>query len=957
MSISSSPHRVHALIIGIDTYSFDRTGFSPLRSAVSDAKKFCEWVVKDLKVPRSSIHMLLDDEATRENIIQALKDLANDELIEHDDPIIFYFAGHGSEAPAPEDWHWGHTNIQMIIPWDCRPSVDPNSAVHGIPDRTLGHLLTEMANGNNGNTTVIFDCCHSGSGTRSDEGDSQTRGGDYMGKLPADLDKNILSESSNGNRGVSVPHNFRHHGLRSHILLAACAPHEVAREEKEAGHFTRVLLKALSGVSTTEITYEDLLQRMDKLVNQTPQCEGPLRSRYLFDKKVPNTKAIHQVVLNRKADEATIGAGAIHGVELGTMFGLWKSQADVQGSPDAKVEVTATSVVRADKSTVTFRPGPDIVEPMVAQILGVPNPKLCIYVAPEVKKLECYKIAFSNLNGRGLPPVTVVDTKHLATIGLYIPDSDACFIGFEMLDPIAKEAIQKQRIRHVIPPDAANLQDALSHIAAYYHHKDRVNLRPQAVGEVNEVEPFSSKFTVDVFVLEWVSRSRQWVPKGHNRNVQGTGVKVTVCEQTKDDYYGFTVNNHTDTDVFVYLFYFDSSDFSITEIHKPMAVAQSDHIAPLEKGSFLTIGHGKSAVGPQVLEISDPEADFEMGYLRCFVSATYVDLSSIVQGVIPTSAARGMRDAPKASTPLWDCITVPIIMERSPLKPPEHMVGIIGSKGNGKHTFLAEFFKSIVGNQSPKPSFKNAYVKEYSIDVPERSPFAVVDLPSFEDSEDINGRIAVVQATLSYLTKEYQHGRRFRSFIWCYNISTPMSEVDRANLKLVMDLCGDGKFKNVVVVTTNWNRGVAVGLSKPASRGSIAGVLSPVEQYERNEQQLLEDPELQKLLREGRVRLERFGVFQDLSIHDHHPATEKIKSPSELLKLLLEKSPQPLLAQEEACNTKTVTKTTAGRTLQTIIQKEIDSIRSLGDEDRKKEDIVRWEERLEDLGSVNSVYH
>jgi hypothetical protein len=123
---------------------------------------------------------------------------------------------------------------------------------------------------------VIFDSCYSGSGTRS--GDTRIRGGLCAGEIPDDLDDDIVRAASthvltaSSTRGARVLNKFRHHGLRSHVLLAACAPDEPALEHKTSGAFTGALLKALHGVNTAELTYEGLIERMDKLKTYVPRA-------------------------------------------------------------------------------------------------------------------------------------------------------------------------------------------------------------------------------------------------------------------------------------------------------------------------------------------------------------------------------------------------------------------------------------------------------------------------------------------------------------------------------------------------------------------------------------------------------------------------------------------------------------------------------------------------------------
>ena len=101
--------------------------------------------------------MVLENKsATRVAILKKLRSLANDPRIQRGDPIIIFYAGHGSEAAAPPGWEAGGSkaNIQLILPYDvyCQSRgkmVDP------IPDRTLGALLAAISQ-NKGNNIVSF---------------------------------------------------------------------------------------------------------------------------------------------------------------------------------------------------------------------------------------------------------------------------------------------------------------------------------------------------------------------------------------------------------------------------------------------------------------------------------------------------------------------------------------------------------------------------------------------------------------------------------------------------------------------------------------------------------------------------------------------------------------------------------------------------------------------------------
>ena len=95
---------------------------------------------------------------------------------------------------------------------------------------------------------MIFDCCHAASGTRGDSVRS------------VELDSSIHTSA------LDI-HIWDEHaprcGLASHVLLAACRPSEVARENDGRGAFTTKLLQLLREVPPHELRYCDILDKID----------------------------------------------------------------------------------------------------------------------------------------------------------------------------------------------------------------------------------------------------------------------------------------------------------------------------------------------------------------------------------------------------------------------------------------------------------------------------------------------------------------------------------------------------------------------------------------------------------------------------------------------------------------------------------------------------------------------
>lgn len=80
-------------------------------------------------------------------------------------------------------------------------------------------------------------------------------------KIPSEIDRDITS----GSRETSIPSGFLYHGLKSHVLLAACGAEENAKEENGRGYFTEALIKTLGVVDTDKVTYTDLINQIPNL--------------------------------------------------------------------------------------------------------------------------------------------------------------------------------------------------------------------------------------------------------------------------------------------------------------------------------------------------------------------------------------------------------------------------------------------------------------------------------------------------------------------------------------------------------------------------------------------------------------------------------------------------------------------------------------------------------------------
>jgi hypothetical protein len=119
-----------------------------LKGAVPDANAMEQYLRTNLNVPSDQIVNLRDKEATRKKIIDAFLSLRDNPRIKRSDPILIYYAGHGSEVESKDG-----NIVQTLVPADYLAGETPP-----IPDRTVAALINQISKerGNNIVSSIFF---------------------------------------------------------------------------------------------------------------------------------------------------------------------------------------------------------------------------------------------------------------------------------------------------------------------------------------------------------------------------------------------------------------------------------------------------------------------------------------------------------------------------------------------------------------------------------------------------------------------------------------------------------------------------------------------------------------------------------------------------------------------------------------------------------------------------------
>ncbi|KAG6829593.1 hypothetical protein H0H87_010742 [Tephrocybe sp. NHM501043] len=639
-----------ALLIGIDHYI--DPAIPDLCGAVHDADAVENFLTSFAGVPKDRIMNLRDEQATRNGIMSAMRSLANNNAINPEDPILIYYAGHGSEAPSPiPRWTTSSANdmIQMLLPHDFDSRGSNRVLGQGVFDIALSSILGTIAENKSNNITVIFDCCHSGSGTREYTGNetSTIRG--------IKLHSNYTLPTTIVQVDSFAPSVRAKTGLDSHVLLAACKQGQTASEVNGRGVFTEALLRLLKQEGIHKLTYADVIAYIQDLPSQNPQCEGVNQYRKLFDSKVygPHRTAYCINITPGKPNECILHAGEAHGITNGAVFDIFS---------DEHLTSVIGSVVAVDIASFTtrcsFTKGSlfSLSQSAHAVQTGVGKRQ-------DIRLFIEWNEAFLDLFER-LGQEIDHDNTDPSKRSFHLLDKDGDQpdlvlrarngrVEFEIRNIICSQhGLTRMPFIDVRANETEHLFSILRSAADFYWYLRHSNKDASLTNKV-KVECFHLTPTGNLSDdLEEIYLPD---PDGRNLNIDGT---IFIDTSKNDAAYGYKITNTCNIPLYAALFYFDISDLSIVACYLPGTAKNVDPSLPGEKS--LTIGFGDGGWAPRTYRLRENQS-VDVGFLKLYVSTCYIDYSSLLQqSPFETRIARGDGGPPKRRE-LWGALTIPVV--------------------------------------------------------------------------------------------------------------------------------------------------------------------------------------------------------------------------------------------------------------------------------------------------------
>ncbi|MBU5245303.1 caspase family protein [Bacillus halotolerans] len=253
-----------ALIIGIN-YSGST---KPLKGCIKDADAYVNLLVKNFGFEISDIQILIEDTATRQNILDGLINL-KDQLKQKDDVGLFVYSGHGTRTADLPPIEEEDGLDEAIVPWD---GIDnPNNYIRDDEIRNILNQINKEVH-----FTTIFDSCHSDT---ADRDLNVVRS--FTELTPGASEIKKIVEKINENKNTPAEHPLANNNT---YLIAACKSTQKAKDGDDNGLFTRELIRFIK----KGLTYEKVKNLVVPEVKrhsedqQEPQFSGPDLNSFIF---------------------------------------------------------------------------------------------------------------------------------------------------------------------------------------------------------------------------------------------------------------------------------------------------------------------------------------------------------------------------------------------------------------------------------------------------------------------------------------------------------------------------------------------------------------------------------------------------------------------------------------------------------------------------------------------------
>jgi hypothetical protein len=469
-SESPSPAPVkRALLIGIDKYQSEN--IPELRGAVNDVEAAAQLLMTRFGFRLNSIRRLINENATRRAILEALNELAK--VSGPRDWIYIHYSGHGSQVDDLNGDEKDDQKDETLVPYDGRTGNIPD-----IIDDELGDVLGKFISPN---VVVVLDACHSGTATRGVTVRSRS--------IPEDTRKEIYRQLQPTTRAI-IPLTAQHH-----ILLSGAAAGDLTLDGpidgQNRGIFSYALQKTLA-TAEMNVSVRDLIIGIESELNRIkgqmglvdmpePQveAEGNRINGSLFEVNQAATSAKTQSmrpwieVQTIQKGRILLKNGALMGATVGSTWLIYPA-GEMGFAPGKGIAAARVVALQGRDAEANLQPAAQDIPQGCRAVAVAPGP-----ATKEIPVLITIKSGAPRLNIRQelqkiIPDLKFVGPGDFARFIIEIAEQRCQIFGMAGLTPIddfkltdMAEAIQRitrQLMRAVASADLLSLENATASI-------------------------------------------------------------------------------------------------------------------------------------------------------------------------------------------------------------------------------------------------------------------------------------------------------------------------------------------------------------------------------------------------------------------------------------------------------------------------------------------------------------
>jgi uncharacterized caspase-like protein len=235
-----------ALVVGISEFKDKNLN---LHYPAKDAKDFYNFLVSEGNFAKDHVKLLVNEQATRDNIMEELGDTWLPHVANPDDLVLIYVSSHGS--PAEMDKGGGGVNYLIAYDTNIEKLYATGVSMQGLTNSIRDRVHSERV-------VVVLDACHSGGAETGAKGMTRTK----------NVDAEALAQGS------------------GQLIISSSSPDQVSWESKkyENSVFTRCLIESLRKKGNATTLGEAFANMKDQVQNQVLSERGVLQTPVLKSK-------------------------------------------------------------------------------------------------------------------------------------------------------------------------------------------------------------------------------------------------------------------------------------------------------------------------------------------------------------------------------------------------------------------------------------------------------------------------------------------------------------------------------------------------------------------------------------------------------------------------------------------------------------------------------------------------